>query len=100
MRAFVAAWQGPLHILINNAGIMALPELARTPEGWEMQFATNFLAHFALTMGLHDALAAEGGRIVLVSSSGHLLAPVFFDYLSFNFLPYEPLLAYGQSKTA
>ncbi|TGE22751.1 SDR family NAD(P)-dependent oxidoreductase [Hymenobacter metallicola] len=100
VRAFVAAWQGSLHILINNAGIMALPELARTPEGWEMQFATNFLGHFALTVGLHDALAAEGGRIVSVSSSGHLLAPVFFDDLSFNFLPYDPFLAYGQSKTA
>jgi NAD(P)-dependent dehydrogenase (short-subunit alcohol dehydrogenase family) len=101
VKAFVAAWQGPLHILVNNAGIMALPELARTPEGWEMQFATNYLGHFALTVGLHDALAAaQGARIVSVSSSSNLFAPVFFDDLHFNFIPYDPFLAYGQSKTA
>ena len=66
--------------LVNNAGIMALPELERTPEGWEMQFATNFLGHFALTVGLHKALAAaEGARIVSVSSSGNLIAPVMLS---------------------
>src|ERR1700745_4447930 len=54
--AFVAAWDGPLHILINNAGVMASP-LMRTPERWEMQFATNHLGHFALATGLHRALA-------------------------------------------
>jgi NAD(P)-dependent dehydrogenase (short-subunit alcohol dehydrogenase family) len=58
--AFVGGREGPLHILINNAGIMALPSLERTSEGWEMQFATNFLGHFALTVGLHDALAGRG----------------------------------------
>ncbi|WP_457064975.1 SDR family NAD(P)-dependent oxidoreductase [Hymenobacter sp. UYAg731] len=101
VKAFVAAWQGPLHLLINNAGIMALPDLARTPEGWETQFATNFLGHFTLTVGLHEALAAAGGaRIVSVSSSSNLFAPVFFDDLHFNFIPYDPFLAYGQSKTA
>lgn len=52
VKTFVAHWQRPLHLLINNAGIMALPELTRTPEGWEMQFATSFLGHFALTVGL------------------------------------------------
>ncbi|MEV6865787.1 SDR family NAD(P)-dependent oxidoreductase [Streptosporangium subroseum] len=56
--AFAAAWQGPLHILVNNVGVMALPELHRTPEGRELQFATNHLGHFGLTLGLHDALAA------------------------------------------
>jgi NAD(P)-dependent dehydrogenase (short-subunit alcohol dehydrogenase family) len=101
VRAFVAGWTGPLHILINNAGIMALPELERTPEGWEMQFATNFLGHFALTIGLHDALAAaKGARIVSVSSSANTISPVIFDDLHFNFLPYVPFVAYGQSKTA
>jgi NAD(P)-dependent dehydrogenase (short-subunit alcohol dehydrogenase family) len=80
VRRFAAAWDQPLHILVNNAGIMALPELERTREGWEMQFATNFLGHFALTTGLHDALAAaHGARIVSVSSSGHLLSPVVFE---------------------
>jgi NAD(P)-dependent dehydrogenase (short-subunit alcohol dehydrogenase family) len=65
VRAFTAAWDRPLHILVNNAGIMALPELERTAEGWEMQFATNFMGHFALTVGLHDSLAAaHGARVV------------------------------------
>jgi NAD(P)-dependent dehydrogenase (short-subunit alcohol dehydrogenase family) len=45
--AFVADWEGPVHALVNNAGIMALPELQRTAQGCEMQFATNFLGHFA-----------------------------------------------------
>lgn len=101
VRAFVADWEGPLHILVNNAGIMALPTLERTKEGWEMQFATNFLGHFALTVGLHRSLAAaKSARVVSVSSNGNLIAPVIFDDLHFNFLPYDPLLAYGQSKTA
>jgi len=47
VRRFCADWTGPLQILINNAGIMALQDLHRTPEGCEMQFATNFLGHFA-----------------------------------------------------
>ena len=99
--AFVAAWSGPLHILVNNAGVMAIPDLRRTPEGWEMQFATNHLGHFALAVGLHDALAAAGGaRIVAVSSAAHLRSPVVFDDLHFEYRAYDPALAYGQSKTA
>jgi len=99
--AFVAGWKGPLHILVNNAGVMAIPTLERTPQGWEMQFATNFLGHFALTVGLHDALVeAQGARIVSVSSSGNLIAPVLFDDLHFDFMPYDPFVAYGQSKSA
>jgi NAD(P)-dependent dehydrogenase (short-subunit alcohol dehydrogenase family) len=99
--AFVQAWQGPVHILVNNAGIMATPKLERTPEGWEMQFATNHLGHFALTTGLYDALAADGNaRVVVVSSSGHLISPVVFDDINFRYRPYDPLVAYGQSKTA
>jgi NAD(P)-dependent dehydrogenase (short-subunit alcohol dehydrogenase family) len=98
--AFVASWDGPLHVLVNNAGVMACPE-TRTPVGWEMQFATNHLGHFALATGLHDALAADGAaRIVSVSSSGHQVSPVVFDDLHFLFRPYDPWLAYGQSKTA
>lgn len=98
--AFVSAWDKPLHILVNNAGVMALPE-QHTPEGWEMQFATNYLGHFALALGLHDALAADGAaRIVSVSSSAHLLSPVVFDDIHFAFRPYDPWLAYGQAKTA
>ena len=97
---FVGSWRGPLHILVNNAGVMASPE-ARTDDGWESQFAANHLGHFALALGLQPALAASGGaRIVAVSSSGHLFSPVVFDDINFRFRPYDPLLAYGQSKTA
>jgi NAD(P)-dependent dehydrogenase (short-subunit alcohol dehydrogenase family) len=101
VRKFGADWTGPLQILVNNAGIMALENLERTPQGWEMQFATNFLGHFALTIGLRSALAAaSGARIVSVSSSANMMAPVFFDDPHFNFIPYNPRLAYAQSKTA
>jgi NAD(P)-dependent dehydrogenase (short-subunit alcohol dehydrogenase family) len=100
VRALAADWQGPLHILVNNAGIMATPE-QRTPEGRELQFAVNHLGHFALTTGLHDALAAAGGaRVVVVSSVGHVNGPVRFDDLDFTRDPYDPWLAYAQSKTA
>jgi NAD(P)-dependent dehydrogenase (short-subunit alcohol dehydrogenase family) len=97
---FVSAWTGPLHILVNNAGIMATPE-QRTPEGWELQFATNHLGHFALTTGLHEALAAAGGaRVVMVSSVGHVNGEVLFDDLNFERHPYNAWVAYSQSKTA
>ncbi len=99
--AFVASWKGALNILVNNAGIMALPEIERTREGWEMQFAVNHLGHLALANGLRDALAAGGNaRIVAVSSSAHQSSPIVFDDIHFRFRPYDPLLAYGQSKTA
>ena len=99
--AFVAAWDGPLDILVNNAGVMALPERRLTPSGWELQFATNHLGHFSLTHGLHPSLAASGdARIVSLSSVGHLLSPVVFDDINFSARPYDPRIAYGQSKTA
>jgi NAD(P)-dependent dehydrogenase (short-subunit alcohol dehydrogenase family) len=99
--AFVDAWDGPLHVLVNNAGVMALPERTLTPLDYEMQFATNHLGHFQLALGLHDALAADrNARIVSVSSSAHLRSPVVFDDINFNFRAYDPWLAYGQSKTA
>jgi NAD(P)-dependent dehydrogenase (short-subunit alcohol dehydrogenase family) len=101
VRYFVDVWQGPLHILVNNAGIMAVPQLDKTPQGFEMQFGTNYLGHFALTIGLHKALrSANGARVVSVSSSGHLLSPVVFDDLNFDFIAYTPFGAYGQSKSA
>jgi NAD(P)-dependent dehydrogenase (short-subunit alcohol dehydrogenase family) len=101
VRTFIDEWHGPLHILINNAGVMALPVRALTSERIEMQLATNFLGHFSLTTGLHRSLAsAAGARVVCVSSSAHLLAPLFFDDPNFDFIPYDPLLAYAQSKTA
>lgn len=98
--AFVASWSGPLDILVANAGVMATPEL-RTAEGWELQFATNHLGHFALATGLHDALAAAGhARVVVVSSVGHVNGDVRFDDLHFASNPYDPWAAYAQSKTA
>jgi NAD(P)-dependent dehydrogenase (short-subunit alcohol dehydrogenase family) len=99
--AFVRAWEGPLHILVNNAGVMAVPDLTMSSGGHEIQFATNHLGHFALAVGLHAALAtADGARIVSVSSGGHLRSPVVFDDIDFAFRDYEPFSAYGQSKTA
>jgi NAD(P)-dependent dehydrogenase (short-subunit alcohol dehydrogenase family) len=98
--AFVDGWAGPLHILVNNAGVMATPE-RRTPEGWELQFATNHLGHFALTTGLHAALASAGdARVVVVSSVGHVNGEVLFDDINFEHHPYDPWAAYSQSKTA
>jgi NAD(P)-dependent dehydrogenase (short-subunit alcohol dehydrogenase family) len=99
--AFVSAWNGPLDILVNNAGVMAIQELTLSTSGHEMQFATNHLGHFALALGLHDALAAAGSaRIVSVSSGGHLRSPVVFDDIDYKFRDYDPFGAYGQSKTA
>ncbi|HEY1969174.1 MAG TPA: SDR family NAD(P)-dependent oxidoreductase [Pseudonocardia sp.] len=99
--AFARAWGGtPLHVLINNAGVMATP-FGRTSDGWETQFGTNHLGHFALANALHPALASAGGaRIVSVSSRGHLRSPVIFDDINFTERSYDPWLAYGQSKTA
>jgi NAD(P)-dependent dehydrogenase (short-subunit alcohol dehydrogenase family) len=97
----VSAWSGPLHILVNNAGVMAVPELTRTRQGHELQFATNFLGHFALTLGLHQALAtADGARIVSLSSNAHLYSPVVFGDLDVRFRSYDPIRAYAESKTA
>jgi NAD(P)-dependent dehydrogenase (short-subunit alcohol dehydrogenase family) len=101
VKAFAAGWEGPLDILINNAGVMAIADLQRSPEGWELQFATNHMGHFALAVGLHDALKAAGSaRIVSLSSVGHLRAPVDFEDLHFERREYDPMVAYGQSKTA
>ncbi|MDQ8043708.1 MAG: SDR family NAD(P)-dependent oxidoreductase [Patulibacter sp.] len=99
--AFVAGWDGPLDLLINNAGVMALPERVLTPRGQELHLATNHLGHFALATGLHAALAASGSaRVVSLSSSAHLQSPFLFDDPSFAFIPYTPFLGYGQSKSA
>jgi NAD(P)-dependent dehydrogenase (short-subunit alcohol dehydrogenase family) len=100
IRSFTASWDRPLDILVNNAGVMATPE-TYTGQGWELQFATNHLGHFALSLGLHDALAAAGNaRIVSVSSSALFASPVIFDDLHFRYRTYDKWEAYGQSKTA
>ncbi|MDR0481211.1 MAG: SDR family NAD(P)-dependent oxidoreductase, partial [Gallionellaceae bacterium] len=97
---FAAAWRDPLHILVNNAGIMAVPEREKTAQGFELQFGVNFLGHFALTCWLRASLVAAGARIVWLSSSAHHFSPVNFDDLNFDFITYTPFGAYGQSKTA
>jgi NAD(P)-dependent dehydrogenase (short-subunit alcohol dehydrogenase family) len=98
---FVRTWAEPLHILVNNAGVMALPKLTRTSAGYEMQLATNHLGHFALATSLHRWLAAaNGARVVSVASIGHLFSPVVFDDLHYRFRPYDQWTSYGQSKTA
>ncbi len=98
--AFVADWSGPLHMLVNNAGVLRT-ERELTPAGIELQFATNHLGHFALALGLHGALASTGdARVVSLSSEAHLRAPLVFDDLNFASRPYDWMLAYGQSKTA
>jgi NAD(P)-dependent dehydrogenase (short-subunit alcohol dehydrogenase family) len=90
----------PLHILINNAGIMGNP-LTRDSRGYESQFATNHLGHFQLVMQLWPALrSANGARVVAVSSRGHRFSPVVFEDPNFEHREYDLWLAYGQSKTA
>jgi NAD(P)-dependent dehydrogenase (short-subunit alcohol dehydrogenase family) len=97
----ISGWRRPLHILVNNAGVMAVPELTRTKQGHELQFATNYLGHFALTLGLHRALAnADGARIVSLSSNAHLYNPVVFGDMDVRFRTYDPIRAYAESKTA
>jgi len=90
----------PLHILINNAGVMWTP-LQRDGRGYEGQFSTNHLGHFHLTAKLWDALKkANGARVITVSSSGHHYSPVLFDDVNYNTREYDKFEAYGQSKTA
>ena len=90
----------PLHLLINNAGIMWVP-LRRDNRGIESQLATNYLAQFQLTARLWPALKkANGARVVNVSSHGHQFAPFNFDDPNFLNREYETLQGYGQSKTA
>ncbi len=103
IRGFADAWRvshGPLHILINNAGVMACP-LERTVDGFELQFGTNHLGHFLLTGLLAPALV-EGApaRVVCVSSAGHRFSPVIFEDLHYERRPYDKWEAYGQAKTA
>lgn len=90
----------PLHLLINNAGIMWVP-LRRDPRGIESQLAINYLAQFQLTARLWPALKeAASARVVNVSSHGHQFAPFNFEDPNFLHREYETLLGYGQSKTA
>ncbi|MFE0377425.1 oxidoreductase [Streptomyces inhibens] len=97
VRAFAAAWQGTLDLLINNAGVMNVPE-SRTKDGFEKQFGTNHLGHFALTNLLLPHLT---DRVVTVASGAHKLpgARMHFDNLNLTG-EYSPVAAYSQSKLA
>jgi NAD(P)-dependent dehydrogenase (short-subunit alcohol dehydrogenase family) len=96
---FLARWD-TLHVLVDNAGVMACP-FERTADGFERQFGTNHLGHFLLTGLLLPALRRGApARIVSVSSRGHHMSPVVFDDIHFAKRPYDKWLSYGQSKTA
>lgn len=89
-----------LDLLINNAGIMATP-LMRDDRGYEMQFATNHLGHFQLTVSVWESLKKSGNaRVVALSSLGHRVSGVDFSDPNFNQRPYDKWAAYGQSKSA
>jgi NAD(P)-dependent dehydrogenase (short-subunit alcohol dehydrogenase family) len=94
------SWESALHILINNAAVMANP-LTRDSRGYESQFSTNHLGHFQLTSRLWPALRrAKGARVVALTSVGHRYSGVDFEDPNFEHRPYDPWVSYGQSKTA
>ncbi len=96
VRAFAEAWDGPIDLLINNAGVMAVP-LGRTAEGFELQLGTNHLGHFALTNLLLQHLT---DRVVSVSSSAHRMGHIELTDLNWERRSYKQWPAYGQSKLA
>jgi NAD(P)-dependent dehydrogenase (short-subunit alcohol dehydrogenase family) len=96
VREFAAEWEGDITLLINNAGVM-VPPLTRTVDGFELQFGTNHLGHFALTNLLLEHVT---GRVVTVSSAGHRFGSIDFDDLNWERKPYKAWRAYGQSKLA
>ena len=96
VRAFAAAWEGDLDVLVNNAGVMAIPK-GRSADGFELQIATNHLGPFALTNLL---LPAIRDRVVTVSSTMHRAGRIRLDDLNWERGRYERWLAYGQTKLA
>jgi len=95
-----AAGHDRLDLLINNAGVM-VPPLGRTKQGFELQFGTNHLGHFALTAQLLPLLErTPGARIVVVSSTAQTFGRIDFDDLNWEHRAYSPMKAYGQSKLA
>jgi NAD(P)-dependent dehydrogenase (short-subunit alcohol dehydrogenase family) len=96
VREFASAWDGNIDLLINNAGVM-VPPLGRTADGFETQFGTNHLGHFALTNLLLEHVT---GRVVVVASGAHRFGAIDFDDLQWERKPYKAWRAYGQSKLA
>ncbi len=101
VETLAAQWQGPLHLLVNNAGVMAPPRLRSTADGFELQFGTNHLGHFALTGRLLPALLAadSGARVVTVSSIVHWSA-LSVPLTGVPAAGYHPQRAYASSKLA
>ncbi len=100
IEAFAAAWQGKLGLLVNNAGVMGFPERRTSVDGYELQFATNHLGHFALTLRLLPALLqSKEARVVTVSSLAHRGGKIAWDDLQSE-RSYSAYRAYGQSKLA
>ena len=96
VRAFAAGWDGDLDVLVNNAGVMAVPA-GRTVDGFELQIGTNHLGHFALTNLLLDRIT---DRVVTVSSTAHRMGRIDLDDLNWETRRYDRWRAYGQSKLA
>jgi NAD(P)-dependent dehydrogenase (short-subunit alcohol dehydrogenase family) len=96
IREFAAEWEGPIDVLINNAGVM-VPPLGRTAEGFELQFGTNHLGHFALTNLLLENVT---DRVVTVSSGAHRTGRIDFEDLNWERKSYRAWAAYSQSKLA
>jgi NAD(P)-dependent dehydrogenase (short-subunit alcohol dehydrogenase family) len=96
IRAFAEDITEPVDVLINNAGVM-IPPLSRTADGFELQFGTNHLGHFALTNLLLPRIRE---RVVTVSSTGHKMGSIDFDDLNWERKPYRAMPAYAQSKLA
>lgn len=96
LRRFASAWDGPIDVLVNNAGIMEVP-FARTADGFELQFATNYLGPFVLT-GL--LLPHINDRVVTVTSQLHRMGKVHVADLNWTDRPYKASAAYNDSKLA
>jgi NAD(P)-dependent dehydrogenase (short-subunit alcohol dehydrogenase family) len=96
VRAFAAAWDGPIDLLINDAGVSA-PTLIRTADGFESKLGVNHLGHFALTNLLLEHVT---GRVVTVASQAERFARLDFDDLNWEHRPYQPSRAYNDSKLA
>jgi NAD(P)-dependent dehydrogenase (short-subunit alcohol dehydrogenase family) len=96
VRAFAAAWDGPIELLVNNAGVSALA-LTRTADGFESDFGVNHLGHFTLANLLLEQVT---GRVVTVASQAERLARLDFDDLNWTARPYRRSRAYNDSKLA
>src|SRR3954451_9298497 len=96
VRAFAEGWAGPIDVLINNAGVMAVPE-GRTKDGFETQIGTNHLGHFALTNLL---LGHVTDRVVTIASGAHRMGKIDLEDLNWERRSYKRWPAYGQSKLA